>query len=206
MFSNIKYKIKLKFLKNKWRAKNGHNKTRIIKFCNIDNIKVGKHSYGPLQVYDWGTDGEGLKIGNFVSIADGVKFILGGNHKYNTLSTYPFNTIFYNGDVNKDLESKGIIEIEDDVWIGLNSIILSGVKIGKGAIIGAGSVVTKDVPPYAIVVGNPGKIVKYRFSEDIIEKLIKYNIGSLSEKNIKEKIDLIYEEITEENIGNICDM
>ena len=90
---------------------------------------------------------------------------------------------------------KGPIIVGDDVWIGLNSIILSGVTIGQGAVIGARSVVAKDVPPYAVYVGN--KVVKYRFNDDIIQKLLKFDYSKLTDEDIKENRELLNKEIDE---------
>jgi acetyltransferase-like isoleucine patch superfamily enzyme len=116
-----------------------------------------------------------LVIGNYCSIAEGSVFILGGEHRTKAVSTFPFDQS------SKDqirisssaTYSKGDIEIGHDVWIGERSIVLSGVRIGHGAVIGAGSVISSNVPDYAIVVGNPAEIVKYRFSPDLIRKLLQ---------------------------------
>jgi virginiamycin A acetyltransferase len=81
---------------------------------------------------------------------------------------------------------KGDIIIENDVWIGANSTIMSGIKIGNGAIVAAGSTVTKDVPPYAIVAGNPAKVVKYRFTEEQIEKLLSISWWDWDEQKIRD--------------------
>ena len=83
--------------------------------------------------------------------------------------------------------SKGNINIENDVWIGAYSTIMSGVKIGNGAVIGASSVVTKDIPPYAIVAGNPAKIIKYRFTEEQIVSLLKIEWWNWDEYKIKDE-------------------
>jgi serine acetyltransferase len=91
--------------------------------------------------------------------------------------------------------SKGNIVIDDDVWIGYGVTILSGVHIGQGAVVAAGAVVTKDVPPYAIVGGVPAKIIKYRFSPEIIEELMKIDYSKLEEDDIKNHIDDLYSEI-----------
>lgn len=206
MFKRLKEKIEFKLIKKKWREKNKHNKIELLNKCNIDNISVGKYSYGGLIVYEWGSYGEGLEIGNYVSIASGVKFILGGNHKYKNFSTYPFNTMFCNGEVKNEVTSNGKIVIQDDVWIGLEAIILSGVTIGKGAVIGAGSVVSKDIPPYAIAVGNPVKIIKYRFEDEIIKNQLKYDMCNLSHSYIKKNIDLLYKEINMDNLNNIINV
>lgn len=115
-------------------------------------------------------------IGKFCSISHGVKIGL-GPHPLNFFSTSPIFYESYRGYVDKQLydefKDKGYTEIGNDVLIGANAIILAGLKIGDGAVIGAGSVVTKDVPPYAIVTGNPAKIIKYRFSEKTIKELLK---------------------------------
>ena len=113
-------------------------------------------------------------IGKFCSISHGVKIGL-GPHPLNFFSTSPVFYEPYRGFVDKQLynefEDKGYTEIGNDVLIGANAIILAGVKVGNGAVIGAGSIVTKNVPPYAVVAGNPAKVIKYRFSDEIIEKL-----------------------------------
>ena len=89
------------------------------------------------------------------------------------------------------------IKIENDVWIGIQSLILDGVTIGDGAVIGARTVVTKDVPPYAIVVGSPARIIKYRFNEEVIQRLLEIKWWNLSDEEINEKIDFFREsEIT----------
>jgi len=115
-------------------------------------------------------------IGKFCSISHGVKIGL-GPHPLNFFSTSPVFYEPYRGFVDKQLynefEDKGYTEIGNDVLIGANAIILAGVKVGNGAVIGAGSVVTKDVPSYAIVAGNPAKIIKYRFNKEVIQKLEK---------------------------------
>lgn len=117
------------------------------------------------------------KIGNYCSIAEEVKIGL-LEHPINWLSTHPFQyKRFYENNpedyriLYDDERSRGVI-IENDVWIGCNAIIRNGVKISNGAIIAAGAVVTKDVPPYAIVAGVPAKIIKYRFNNNIINILL----------------------------------
>lgn len=116
------------------------------------------------------------EIGRFCSISDGVSVGL-GHHPIDWVSTSP---AFYKG---KDSIPKNLATLEfstdskrtvigNDVWIGMNVMIKDGVRIGDGAVIGMGSVVTKDVPPYAVVAGNPARVIKMRFSDDIIEKLL----------------------------------
>ena len=136
--------------------------------------RIGRYSYGELNVKGYGGSGESLEIGEFVSIASDVVFHLGGEHSLDKLSTFPFD-IFALGmpyDKRKNV-TKGPIIVRDDVWIGSHVLILSGVEIGQGAVIGAGSVVAKSIPPYAVAVGNPARVIKYRFSPEIIEILCK---------------------------------
>ena len=92
--------------------------------------------------------------------------------------------------------SNGDIIIEDDVWIGENAVILSGVHIGQGAVIAAGAVVTRDIPPYSIVAGVPAKILRYRFDQDVINELLKIDFGSLTRRDIKIHEQELYETIT----------
>lgn len=111
-----------------------------------------------------------VKIGNFCSIASNV-VIQEYYHKYDRITSYYINQNIFNSSVENDIFSKGDITIEDDVWIGSNSVILSGITIGRGSIIGAGSVVIKDIPKYSIVGGNPARVIKSRFSNEIIDYL-----------------------------------
>jgi acetyltransferase-like isoleucine patch superfamily enzyme len=108
-------------------------------------------------------------IGAFCSIASNV-IIQSYDHNFHRPTSYFISTLFFNEHSN-DTISKGDIIIEDDVWIGSNSVILGGVKIGRGTVIGAGSIVTKNIPPYSIVVGNPARVIKQRFNIKQIEKL-----------------------------------
>lgn len=186
-----------------WRNLNPHNETiaeQFRGFIDFNKIKVGRKTYGGLTLWAFSDGNESLTIGNFVSIADDVKFLLGGNHAYDSLSTFPFLTKYCS---TIEAQTKGPIIIGDDVWIGYNSIVLSGVTIGQGAVIAAGSVVTKNVPAYSIFGGNPAKLIKYRFSQNIIAKLIKIDFSKLSDQKIIEGKDLIYEKITESNVDAI---
>ena len=127
--------------------------------------------------YHFEFTGDQLIIGKFCMIASDVQFIMNGaNHLTEAVSTYPF-AIFGNGwegaMEGKTYPSKGNIEIGHDVWLGYRATIMAGVKIGHGAIIGSHSVVTKDVPPYTIVGGNPAKEIRKRFTEQEIETLLE---------------------------------
>lgn len=173
-----------------WRKINAHNETTIKNLFDFDKVKVGKSTYGALHVYQWGHPDERLDIGDYVSIADDVTFLLGGNHSYRGITTFPVKVKFLGH--AREAQTKGAICVADDVWIGHNALILSGVHIGQGAIIAAGSVVNKDVPPYSIVAGNPARVVKYRFSQDVIDKLMKINFKMISGQHMCELGDALY--------------
>lgn len=177
--------------KKRWRKLNAHNFTNINTIVPFDIIKVGKMSYGPLNVFYWGNSSEKLLIGNYVSISSNVSFLLGGNHNIDTLSTYPFKVKTLKE--NTEAWTKGEVKIEDDVWIGMNATILSGVVIGQGSIIASNSVVTKSIPPYSIVAGNPSRIVRKRFNDKTIEKLIEMDFSLLDKELIEKNIDMLYE-------------
>lgn len=140
-----------------------------------------------------------LKIGKFCSIACGAKFLFNAaNHTINSLSTYPFTIFFEEWNLDTDTTSiakawdnKGDIIIGNDVWIGYEAVILAGVTIGDGAIIASRAVVTKDVPPYTIVGGVPAKIIKKRFDERTIDKLIELRWWDWSKEDIRRNINAI---------------
>lgn len=141
-------------------------------FKNTSYI-IGEYTYGSPKVLHWGEDAN-LIIGKFCSIAENVTIFLGGNHRVDWLSTYPFNNIFPAArNILGHPATKGNVIIGNDVWIGYGSTIMSGVRIGDGAVIGAYSVVTKDVNSYEIVAGNPAKVVKKRFDDIIISQLVE---------------------------------
>lgn len=186
--------IRLLLFRRKYRKQNKHNQTSIHYFCDITKIHVGKNSYGTIYVEDDSASRHNLTIGNYCSLA-GTHFLLGGEHYLNTITTYPFKCLKFN--MGNEALSKGDIILGDDVWIGINTIICSGVKIGQGAVIGAGSVVTKDVAPYTIVAGNPAKIIRKRFPDELIDKLLSINICELFDNFSKDDINLIYSQLTE---------
>ncbi len=184
------YPIKLSLFKYKWKILNSHNKTYPIVNFPVDKVRVGNYSYGPLEVYTWNNHKEKLSIGSLCSIASGVKFLLGGNHELYNFSTFPFRYYFENKD---EAMTKGIIDIGDDVWIGMDTIILSGVSIGRGCVIAAGSVITKSFPPYSIVGGNPAKIIKMRFDEETIMKLMLIDFSKINDDFIISNINYLYD-------------
>ena len=165
-----------------------------------DNVSIGDYTYGFFDVLEWDNKTK-LKIGKFSSISGDVLFLLGGNHRGDFITTYPFNALMDSFSyIEGHPQSKGNIIVGNDVWIGYGVKVLSGVTIGDGAIIGANSLVTKDIPPYAIAVGSPAKVIKYRFDEETIEKLLKIKWWDFTEEEILKIIPLLQSEDIDELI------
>jgi acetyltransferase-like isoleucine patch superfamily enzyme len=144
----------------------------------MSHVESGHRTYGAdkIQVFQWG-EGAKCNIGKFCSIADNVKIFLGGNHKVEWITTFPFD---------KSTNTHGDIIIGNDVWISHGVTIMSGVKIGDGAIVAANSHVVKDVEPYTIVGGNPAKYIRHRFEDKIIEALLELKWWDLDAHVVKE--------------------
>ena len=148
-------------------------------------------------LYHYPINKDRLIIGKFCSIACGAKFLFNSaNHKMASLSTYTFPLFFEEWGLKKEnvaqaWDQKGDIMIGNDVWIGYEAVILSGVTIGDGAVIGCRAVVTKDVPPYTIVGGVPAKPIRKRFDEETIKELQKIKWWDWPEEKITEKIQAI---------------
>ena len=188
-FGGIKSRYRSYSFKRNWRKNNGHNQTSAGNIFNDKLVSAGKYTYGQLNVLTF-DDKTKLNFGNFCSIGPNVWFIPSADHSLNHISTYPYKVNV----LGEALEgvAKGDIIVEDDVWIGLGATILSGVRIGQGAVIAAGAVVSKDVPPYAIVAGTPAKPLKNRVSDDIISFLLTLDYKALDETMIKEHINDLY--------------
>ena len=148
-------------------------------------------------LYHYPINHDRLIVGKFCSIACGAKFIFNcANHTLKSLSTYTFPLFYEEWDLPKSevaaaWDNKGDIVIGNDVWIGFEAVILAGVKIGDGAIIGARAVVTKDVPPYSIVGGIPAKVIRKRYSPDIIEQLLSLRWWDWTKEKIKRNLPFI---------------
>lgn len=197
----VRRSIKLHRFKKKWRNKNSHNETIPMRQFPIKLVTVGNGSYGELNVVSFG-DHTRLTIGNYVSIAQNVTFLLDVEHYTNHLSTFPFKVKSLRTETSESF-SKGDITIDDDVWIGFGAIIMSGIHVGQGAVIAAGAVVTKDVPPYAIVGGVPAKVIRYRFSDEMIEALKTFDFSNLKVSDISSQIESLYSEPTFEIVESI---
>ena len=139
-------------------------------------VTVGDYTYGHDSVtyHAWG-EGSRAVIGKYCSISADVHMLLGGNHRSDSASMYPFGhwsqDTFGGEQFAGSPATKGDINIGNDVWIGIGATILSGVTIGNGCVIGSRAVVAKDVAPYSVVVGNPGQVIRSRFTTEIIELL-----------------------------------
>jgi virginiamycin A acetyltransferase len=157
---------------------------------DASNIEIGDFTYyddpdGPDKfvekcvLHHYPFIGDKLVIGKFCAIAEGARFIMNGaNHAMSGFSTYPFNIFGHGWEEGFDVatwekENRGDTVIGNDVWIGMEAIVMPGVSIGHGAIVAAKSVVTHDVPPYAIVAGNAAKIVKMRFNDGAVARLLR---------------------------------
>lgn len=192
---DIMRSIKRNNRKRAWRRRNSFNDTHAMNRFKFENVSAGIYTYGALNVLDF-CDSHKLTIGNYVSIAQNVTFLLNGEHYVDHISSFPFKVKVMGEQA--EAFGKGDIIVDDDVWIGYGATIMSGVHIGQGAVVAAGAVVTKDVPPYAIVGGVPAKVIKYRFSPEIIEKLMKIDYSKLDKETVEKNIDKLYEPVTED--------
>lgn len=145
------------------------------------------------HLYEW--NGDRLIIGKFCQIAAGVEFLMNGaNHQMNAVSTFPFYTLEgweMAPPERADLPLKGDTVIENDVWIGQNAVILPGVHIGNGAVIGANSVVGRDVEDYTIVIGNPARVLRRRFDEEMTGLLLRFRWWDKSIEEINTLIPIL---------------
>ena len=160
-------------------------------FVGNSRVTIGRFTYGleNLSVRQWG-EGASLSIGSFCSLADNIRIILGGNHRTDWITTFPFGHIFQEDlgttKVPGHPSTKGDVVIGNDVWIGSSVTIMSGVTIGDGACIAANACVTKDVAPYHVVGGNPGRSLKERFDAKTIEMLLTLRWWELPLDDIKQ--------------------
>ena len=196
----IRNKLEWREFNREYRERNSHNLTHPVNFFDMDYVSVGKKTYGGIKVlgghHTYGQHISKVIIGNYCSIGPEVTFIPHLDHYTNHISTYPFKVQVLGE--RFEAISKGDIVIDDDVWIGYGATILSGVHIGQGAIIMAGAVVSKDIPPYAMAGGIPARPLKFRFSENIIRKLLAIDFSKLDDKLITEHINELYETVNED--------
>ena len=198
VFSFVKRNLRCLTFKKQWRKANAHNGTWVKAPFDISLVCVGKKTYGCIDPH-LSNAVHRLVIGSYCSIADEVRFLVSADHHIHNISTFPFRVHC----LQETMEgiSKGDIIVDDDVWIGYRATILSGVRIGQGAVVAAGAVVTKDVPPYAIVGGVPAKVLSYRFSEDIREALLQVDFSLLDDNTVRQYADALYTPL--ENVSQL---
>ncbi len=166
------------------KAKNLHKR--------FPQYRIGRGTYGPDLEILRQKDGATLMIGAFCSIAAGVKIILGGDHRTDWVTTYPFSVFWTAGQkIEGHPKTRGDVTIGNDVWIGNDAVILSGVTIGDGAVIGARAVVAEDILPYGVAVGNPARIVKKRFDDHTIQRLLNTKWWQWPDDQIEKTLPLL---------------
>lgn len=178
--------IRMNAYKREWIRNNSHNYTTPVRKIDKSIISIGNNTYGEINVVSFNNKSH-ITIGNYVSIAENVTFLLDTEHHMDYISTYPFREKMFGA--GEEAFSKGNIVIDDDVWIGYGATILSGVHIGQGAVVAAGALITKDVPAYAIVGGSPAKIIRYRFDQDTVKKMIQIDYSKMTREFVEEHID-----------------
>jgi acetyltransferase-like isoleucine patch superfamily enzyme len=153
--------------------------------------RIGKWTYGDPDIPPAG-EGATVTVGKFCSFAGEVTILRGHEHRIDWVSTYPFGVAFPDVEgLPFPARTKGNVVIGHDAWIGLGALIMSGVTIGNGAVIGARSVVTRDVPPYAVVGGVPAQVIKFRFDAPTIEALQRLAWWDWPEEKIREALPLL---------------
>lgn len=169
--------------------------TRLDRRQDLQGYDIGRYSWGHVTVSNR-TPGSSLRIGQFSCFAYGTNIVLGGEHQMDFVSTYrfpaypPFSESF--GHLkDSTVSTRGAVVIGNDVWTGHQTLILSGVTIGDGAVVGAGSVVRQNVPPYAIVAGNPARVAGFRFSPEQIEALLRIQWWNWDEWKIMDAMELL---------------
>jgi len=170
----------------------------------LPDYSIGPHTTGYPEVRrNLGHRGDGnLTIGDYCSIADGVTILPGNEHGTDWLTTYPFSVLWPEGEsLECHPQTKGDVTIGNDVWIGTNSLVLSGTDIGDGAVIGAGSVVRGRIPPYAIAVGSPCRTVMYRFKPDDIAALLAVRWWDWPEDVVAQALPILLSD----DVGGIMD-
>ena len=156
----------------------------LIDYVVDHGFEIGDFSFGAPEVRYY-YDGNRLIVGKFCSIAESSIFLLGGAHRTDFASTFPFGEMTRVLGPSDRARSRGDIVVGHDVWVAVDATVLSGVTIGHGAVVGAGSVVIDDVPPYAMVFGNPARLVSKRFSDEIIAELLELRWWDFDEQQVR---------------------
>ncbi len=184
----LRNRVRLELHRFHWQSANRHNETSAVNDFTRSKVHVGEYSYGPLRVID-GDGPSQLHIGSYCSIADGVTFLLNADHAVDRLTTFPLRAFVLGG--NERVKTRGDIIVEDDVWIGYGAIVLSGVRLGRGSIVAAGAIVTRDVPQYTLAAGVPARAVKNRLPADLIARASQFDLSLLSREFVEHQIDTL---------------
>lgn len=187
-----------------WKKRNSDNAVYLVDNpVGISNISVGPFSYGPIRVVTSAANPR-IQIGTFCSIASNVTLVTDNEHPLDCVSTFPFK-VFVLGLPVREATGKGGIVIDDDVWIGYGATILDGVHIGRGGVIAAGAVVTRDVEPYTIVGGVPAKPIKKRFSKEVVDRLLKLDYSKVDRNFVETHLNQLYRPLDENVLAELLD-
>lgn len=160
----------------------------------VGTVTMGTQTYGfDAAVRTWQAR-ESVQIGSWCSAGDNVQILAGGNHPQH-VGTYPFRSRLLDGWFENDSTDNGPVVIGSDVWVGMDATILSGVEIGHGSIVAAGSMVTKSFPPYSVIGGNPARLIRRRFDEATIAALLRIAWWDWPETRIRAAIDDFYGDV-----------
>jgi acetyltransferase-like isoleucine patch superfamily enzyme len=182
----------------------GHDEAVLWRLKRSGRVILGEGSAGAPKIRDYIHDPSRLIVGNYTSLAGGAVIMLGGYHGIDRVTTYPHRLMMgLPGAVEDGIpEIKGDTKIGSDVWIGTESVIMSGVTIGDGAIVATGAVVMRDVPPFAVVAGNPARPVRWRFSEEQREALLRIRWWDWDAETITRNLPAISEGRVEVLLGS----
>ena len=161
-------------------------------------VAVGRHTYGYGEAtFPIFTEGARIAVGAYCSISDQARILGGGEHAITRASTFPLKARLFDPAkrTGADAVDTGPTVIGNDVYIGVGAIVLSGVTIGDGAVVGAGAVVTKSVPAYAVVAGNPARIVRYRFESKTRDRLLALRWWDWDHKDVEAALPWFYRDI-----------
>lgn len=163
-------------------------------------LVIGRHTYGPIDyalTFPMFTEGASTYVGSFCSISAEARILGGGEHVIDRASTFPLKARLFDPRERTGADSvyTGPTRIGHDVYIGVGAIVLSGVTIGDGAVVGAGAVVAKSIPPYAVVVGNPGQVVRYRFDSATCNRLQALRWWDWDDAEIESMLPLFMEDV-----------
>jgi acetyltransferase-like isoleucine patch superfamily enzyme len=169
----------------------GYDASHWRRLIKSGRVTVGPGTYGIPEVWTYYLGTEKLHVGSYSSL--GSTFLLGGKHAVDAVTTYPHRINWGLPGAGEDgfPTPCGDTYVGSDCWVCPGALIMSGVRIGDGAIVGGGAVVTKDVPPYAIVGGNPAKVIRYRFDEEQIAALLEIRWWDWPESEIREAVPML---------------